>query len=129
MSTGLNAQGQPQVISVHEYELKPNVDAARLERAFRAAESRGLFELPGLVDYHFVRGIRGDRKGKYAAIWVYENLEAWEQLWGPIDQPLSKENYPEKWLIWEDEILAPILSGDPDKIRYTSYLSLVTFPP
>ena len=32
--------------------------------------------------------------------------------------------YPEKWRIWEEELLAPILSGDPDVIRFTAYEEL-----
>jgi len=30
----------------------------------------------------------------------------------------------EKWRIWEEELLAPILSGDPDVIRFTAYEEL-----
>lgn len=110
-----------QVISVHEYELKPGVEASQFERAFKQAEARGLFELPGLVDHHIVKGIRGVRMGKFAVIWVYESLEAWEQLWGLINQPLPKNKYPGKWLTWENEILAPFLSQSPDEIRFTTY--------
>lgn len=113
-----------QVISIHEYELKPSVEGAQFEGAFKEAEARGLFELPGLVRYQFVKGMRGARRGKYAAIWVYESLEAWEQIWGPVDRPIPKEQYPDKWLTWEDEVLAPFLSQDPDKLNYTSYLAL-----
>ena len=57
-------------------------------------------------------------------MWVYEGKEAWEALWGPVDRPRSKDEYPEKWLIWEDEVLAPFLDRDPDTIRYTSYEGL-----
>jgi hypothetical protein len=27
----------------------------------------------------------------------------------------------QKWQVWENEILAPLLSQDPDTIRFTSY--------
>jgi hypothetical protein len=113
-----------QVISVHEYELKPSVEGAQFERAFKEAEARGLFELPGLLQYHFVKGIRGVRRGKYAVIWVYESKQAWEQLWGPVDQPIPKSKYPDNWLTWENEVLAPFLRQDPDAISFTSYLVL-----
>ena len=113
-----------QVISIHEYELKPNVEGAQFERAFKEAETRGLFDLPGLLQYHFVKGIRGARRGKYAVIWVYESKQAWEQLWGLVDQPIPKSNYPDRWLTWEDEVLAPFLRQDPDAISFTSYLVL-----
>lgn len=116
--------GHPQVISIHEYELKAGVEKAQFEMAFQEAEARGIFELPGLVKYHFVKGIRGERRGKYAVLWIYESQKAWEQLWGAIDQPISKGKYPEKWSTWEDEILVNFLSQDPDRISYTSYLVL-----
>ena len=57
----------------------------------------------------------------YTAIWVYKNREAWEKLWGKADKPIKKENYPEKWKIWEDQLLAPLLSQDPDHIYYAAY--------
>jgi hypothetical protein len=112
------------VISVHEYELKPGVDEIKFELAFKEAEARGLFDLPGLVDFHFVKGIRGVRRGKYGVIWIYESMLAWEQLWGPVDRPIPKEQYPDKWLTWEDEVLAPFISQDPDEITFNSYLAL-----
>jgi hypothetical protein len=112
----------PQVISIHEYELKEGVEDAQFERAFQEAEARGLFELPGMVQYYLVKGIRGVRRGKFATLWVYESQKAWEQLWGPIDQPIPKERYPQKWLIWEDEVLVDFLSQEADRISYTTYL-------
>jgi hypothetical protein len=34
------------MISIHEYDLRPGSGAERFEQAIRAAEARGLFELP-----------------------------------------------------------------------------------
>jgi len=62
----------PKLISIHEYDLKPEVDTADFERAIRDAEGRGLLHLPGLVAHHLVKGVKGERSGAYAAIWVYE---------------------------------------------------------
>jgi len=112
------------MISIHEYELKPGTSAARLEQTFQTAESRGLFELPGLMAHHFIKGVKGDRRDRYAAVWVYESREAWERLWGPLDRPRRSNEYPQKWRIWEKEFLAPILSSDPDAIRFTAYEEL-----
>ncbi len=112
------------MISIHEYDLRPGSGAERFEQAIRAAEARGLFELPGLTAHHFVRGVKGARNDAYAAVWVYESREAWEQLWGPLDRPRPHAEYPEKWRIWEEELLTPILSGDPDAIRFTAYEEL-----
>jgi heme-degrading monooxygenase HmoA len=109
------------VISVHEYELKPGVQAADFERALREAELRGLFDLPGLIGHYFLRGLKGARRDTYAAIWIFESREAWERLWGPTDAPHPPSHYPERWQTWENEILAPLLVQDPDSIRFTSY--------
>ncbi|HKJ68944.1 MAG TPA: hypothetical protein VKA68_13370 [bacterium] len=114
----------PRIISVHEYVLKPQVDEKQFEHAVRGAKDRGLFELPGMETYHFLQGIRGARKHRYTAIWVYESEVAWAEIWGPVGAPVSKEDYPEVWKIWEDEILAPFLTEDPDKISFTSYREL-----
>jgi len=112
------------MISIHEYELKPGTSAARMQQIFRTAEARGLFELPGLTAHHLVKGVRGARRDAYAAVWIYESREAWERLWGPVDHPRRSKEYPEKWRIWEEELLAPILSSDPDAIRFTAYEEL-----
>jgi len=103
------------VVSVHEYELKPGVQAADFECALRDAERRGLLDLPGLIGHHFLRGLKGARRDAYAAIWIFESREAWEKLWGPPSQ------YPQKWQVWENEVLAPFLTQHPDGIRFTSY--------
>jgi len=112
------------IISVHEYELKPGSNPAQFEQALRDAEARGLFDLPGLVTHHFIKGVKGARLGAYAAVWIYESREAWERLWGTLEHPLGRTEYPEKWRIWEEELLAPILSSHPDAIRFTAYEEL-----
>ena len=112
------------VISIHEYILKPGVSEQQFENAIRNAKEDGLLRLPGLVDYYLVKGIRGFRKGLYAAVWIYESKEAWARLWGPIDKPISKTDYPENWKVWENEVLLPLLDQDPDKIRFTAYQEL-----
>lgn len=109
------------VISIHEYILKPNVAEDTFKRAIQEAQERDLFQLPGLMEVHFLQGIKGKRCDQFTAIWVYESREAWERCWGPPDQPRGKENYLENWKTWEEEILAPILDRDPDQIDYTSY--------
>jgi hypothetical protein len=112
------------VISIHEYILKPGVSERQFVSAILSAKERGLLRLPGLVDYYLVKGIRGSRNGLYAAVWIYESKEAWERLWGPIDEPLSKTDYPENWKVWENEVLLPFLHQDPDNINFTSYQEL-----
>jgi hypothetical protein len=109
------------VISVHEYELKPNVQGAAFERAMHDAERRGLFDLPGLTDHYFLRGLKGARRGAYTAIWIFESREVWEKLWGTVESPRPAAEYPETWKIWENAILALFLTQHPDTIRFTSY--------
>ncbi len=110
----------PKVISIHEYELKPGVGDVEFERALREAERRGLFDLPGLVGHHFLKGLKGARRGAYAAIWVFESREAWQALWGTVGKPRPPADYPANWKIWENEVLAPLLAQVPDTIRFTS---------
>ena len=109
------------IISVHEYELKPDVDPRAFERAILDAKKRGLLELTGLSEVHLLEGIKGSRTGSYASVWIYQDRQAWEKLWGPPDKLKGKSDYPENWRIWEEEILAPFLDRDPDKIVLTSY--------
>jgi len=112
------------IISVHEYDLTPRSGPAQFEQAIRTAEGRGLFDLPGLIAHHFVRGVKGARNGAYAAVWIYESRDAWERLWGTLERPLERSKYPEKWRVWEEELLAPILSSHPDAITFTAYEEL-----
>ena len=114
----------PKVISIHEYVLKPGVDAHQFENALRIAQGHGLFQLPGLLAYHVVKGIKGARQSQYTAIWIYESREAWEALWGSVEHPRRKHEYPANWQVWEDEILAPLLTQDPDTITFASYEEL-----
>jgi hypothetical protein len=109
------------IISVHEYELRPDVQEAAFERALHDAERRGLFDLPGLVAHHFLKGLKGARRGAYTAIWIFESRAAWEGLWGTVEAPRTAAEYPDSWKIWETAILAPFLAQDPDTIRFTSY--------
>jgi len=112
------------IVSIHEYELKPGIDAGTFERAIRAAEARGLLDLPGLVSHHFVKGIKGVRMGKYAAIWIYESRDAWQRIWGSPERPSAFHEYPKNWQIWEKEILTPFLTRLPDKVGFTAYEEL-----
>jgi hypothetical protein len=112
------------IVSIHEYDLRPGVDTDQFEHALRDAEARGLLRLPGLVTHHFIKGIKGGRRGAYAAVWVYESREAWERLWGTLAHPRSPQEYPDTWKIWEGECLAPFLRTHPDAIRFTTYEEL-----
>lgn len=114
----------PKVISIHEYLLKPEANPAQFERAIQAARQSGLLQLPGLVNFYLLKGLKGTRRKQYAAIWIYESREAWEDLWGTPENPLEKTDYPVNWKQWEDQILAPFLIQDPDRITFTAYEEL-----
>lgn len=110
------------IVSIHQYELAADAEPADFRAAVTEATDRGLFEaIPGLVEYRIGRGIKGARAGQFAALWFYESRTAWESVWGPVDDPAPKDEYPEAWLVWEDELLDPVLADDPDEIVYTSY--------
>lgn len=110
------------VVSVHHYELAESADPSDFLDAVEEAVNRGLFEnIPGLVEYRIGHGIRGNRAGKFAAVWIYESREAWADVWGPAGDPVTKTEYPDDWLTWENELLNPLLAEDPDTIEYTSY--------
>jgi heme-degrading monooxygenase HmoA len=115
------------IVSIHEYDLKPGIDVEQFEHVLRDAAARGLLELPGLVAHHFVKGVKGVRRGAYAALWIYESREAWEHLWGTPEHPRASQEYPDAWKVWENELLAPFLEDHPDRIRFTVYEELKGF--
>lgn len=109
------------IVSVHPYTLADDASPGEFLRAVRAAGERGLFDLPGLVDYRFLRGIKGTRAGEFTAVWRYESRDAWESLWGPVDDPVPPEAYPDAWKTWEQDLLAPVVAGEPDDVPFTTY--------
>lgn len=113
------------MLSIHEYELAEGKTAEEFRQAVREAEERGLFDLDGLAGYRFLRGVKGARQGKFTALWCWESRDAWKALWGPVGDPKPPVEYPERWKEWE-KLLEPLLTEDPDEIRFTSYRTLET---
>lgn len=109
------------IVSIHNYTLAESVTGDDFREVVKEAERRDLFDLPGLVDHQFLRGVKGARKNEFTAVWWYASRDAWRTLWGPVDDPVSKEEYPKKWAEWENQLLATILVEDPDEIEYTTY--------
>ena len=109
-----------QVFSLHEYELNPGVEASAFEEAIQRLRRRGVPALPGLTGFRLIKGIKGQRRGLYAVLWTYESRRAWEQLWGPPEQPLPRSACPASWHAWE-ETLQPFLDREPDRIAFTVY--------
>ena len=109
------------IISIHEYKLKNDISHIQFEDAIQHARDIDLFNLPGLQKYYFLRHLQGTRKVEYAAVWIYESKDSWIRLWGTKENPKPKNEYPFNWNVWEDEILAPLLSQEPDRIFYAAY--------
>ncbi|MDD5466281.1 MAG: hypothetical protein PHS96_00590 [Anaerolineales bacterium] len=112
------------IYSLHEYRLKPGVDPAQFEAAVLAAQRRGEPRLPGLLEFRLLKGVKGARRGAYAALWVYASRQAWEKLWGSPDHPLPPADYPQAWLEWERRVLAPFLEEEPERLTFTAYQAL-----
>lgn len=111
------------VISVHEHELRNDVDATEYER--EVSEIIKKLKVPGLLHAHLLKGFKGKRRGSYAVIWVWKNKQVITENFGTLDNP----KWPEDWLYYENEILAKYLTCHPDKINFTCYdiMSDVTF--
>jgi hypothetical protein len=112
------------VISLHEYELRAGVDGRAFEAALQTAEGRELFRIPGLQEHLFLRGVKGARRGAYAALWIYHSRAAWEKLWGPPEDPRPRSRDPAGWRAWEDEILKRFLVAAPEQVHFTAYEEL-----
>ena len=117
------------IISIHEYDLKPEVDMSQFESTFRDAEARGLLQLPGLVAHHFVKGAKGVRRGAYAALWIYESREAWERLWAPPSIPGPRESIRTAGGSGRRSFLLPFSRTTRTVFRFTSYEELVFLRP
>ena len=80
--------------------------------------------MPGLENYRLLAGIKGIGRGECAAMWIYKSREAWEALWGPVDDPTPAKEYPPRWRVWEQDYLGPLLATNPDDIKFTTYEEL-----
>ena len=116
------------IFSIHEYDLRSDVEGADFERELRQGGAGGILQIPGLVSHQFGRGVKGARLGGHAALWIYESRDAWERLWGPPERPLPPEAYPPDWRRWE-EILSPFLAVPAHTVRFTAYEEIESMSP
>jgi hypothetical protein len=106
------------IYAIHEHELKPDADEVAYERDVAAALAQ--MKVPGLLHAHHLKGVRGERSGKYAVLWVFANEAALVENFGPPDN----RKWPADWLHYENVILARYLDRHPDTIDYTDYRPL-----
>ena len=99
------------VYAIHEHNLSTKADKAAISNALRT------LRVPGLLHAYHLKGFKGSRQGSYAVLWVFESQEAIVRSFGTPQQP----TWPEDWLHYEHEILAPFLDGHPDKITFSDY--------
>ncbi len=111
------------VFSIHEHELKPDVDTILYEQ--EVTEAIKNLKVKGLLAAHLLKGFKGSRKDKYTILWIWESEKVIEENFGTLDNP----RWPEDWLYYENEILAKYLTCHPDKINFTCHncISKVSF--
>ncbi len=107
------------IYAIHEHELKTGTDIAQYERDVAAALAR--MKVPGLLHALHLKGIGGERSGRYGVLWVFENEDALAQNFGGPNE----RKWPPDWLHYENVVLAPYLDRHPDTITYTDYRSLL----
>ncbi len=103
------------ILSLHEHELKPDVDQEQYEQEVSTALRN--MKIPGLLKSYQLKGLKGERQDRYAVLWIFENMEVIQNNFGTLDNPI----WPEDWLYYENEILAKFLISHPDKIHFTDY--------
>jgi hypothetical protein len=103
------------IFSLHEHELKPDVDSALYEK--EVSETLQNLKIYGLLKAYLLKGFKGERVNRYAVLWVFENAEVIEENFGTVDNP----KWPEQWLYYENQVLARYLTCHPDKIHFTAY--------
>ncbi len=102
-------------ISIHEHELKDNVNIAEYEK--EVADTLKNLKVPGLLHAYLLKGFKGERTNSYSVVWVWKNKQVIKENFGTLDNP----KWPEDWLYYENEILAKYLTCHPDKINFTCY--------
>ncbi len=103
------------VVSIHEHELKGDVDSAEYER--EVSEILKNLKVPGLLQAYLLKGFKGERMNKYAVVWIWKNKQVIKENFGTLDNP----KWSEDWLYYENEVLAKYLTCHPDKINFTCY--------
>jgi len=108
------------IFSLHIYPLKKGIRADDFHRIVLEYLEREFAGFPGLLEWTLLNGIKGEHEGKYGILWVYSSRTSWERIWGPVDHPKTREDYPSQWKSWET-FLSTLLDREPDKILFTTF--------
>ena len=111
------------IFGFHEYELKDGIDTQYFESVVQSAIMGPKLDMPGLESRHFLKGYKAERKGTYAALWIFKSQEAVEDLFGTEDKP---KRGPSNFVEFEDSILGRFLDRPVDKILFTDYWELAS---
>ena len=106
------------IFSLHEHELKPDVDEEAYKRD--VAEAINRLRVPGLLKAYHVQGFKGVRDQGYGVLWVFEKEETIVENFGTPENP----KWPKDWLYYENEILTKYLDRHPDTVNFTDYAIL-----
>lgn len=103
------------IIAIHEYELREGINHEEFERMLK--EKLKDLNMEGLISKHTLKGYKGERKGKYAVLWIFESQEMLEKLFGTENEPLKG---PPSFMAYEN-FLRKYIERDPTQITYTDY--------
>ncbi len=109
------------VFSVHEHELRNDVDSAMYEKEVGRELEKLKSSIKGLVNAYFLKGFKGKRAGRYAILWVWQSSDTIKENFGTFDNP----TWPKEWLYYENTVLAKYLTCHPDKINFSCYEIIV----
>jgi 4-alpha-glucanotransferase len=103
------------VYALHEHDLLPSANKRDYEA--KVGEAIKKLRVDGLLNAYHLKGFKGERQGKYAVLWIFASEEAIVQNFGTPENP----KWPEEWLHYENEVLAPFIDRHPDKINFSDY--------
>lgn len=110
----------PKGVSVHEMQLEPTVDRAAFERHIVEEFAPALREIGGTA--RLLKGLRGDREGKYLLLMEYDDVGAFERYWP--DQKPSAEF--EQWRKAHAAMMDKLFTAYYSRALFTDYSEVGT---
>lgn len=109
------------IYSLHEHELRPDVDLEQYEEEVAAAIAQ--IDIPGLLHAYHLKGFKGERDGRYGVLWIFDSEESIVENFGTPNNP----KMPAVWKHYENDVLSKFLDRHPDTIDYTDYAIISEF--